>query len=108
MSDIKEKIFETEITSQMGRKFVFSLLPHLENEWFKFTSNLNDLGTNWDVIVRNNTEVMIISDPIVVQNEKYGVMSLTKVLCFGKTKLDGDSLSISPWLPTHTLFSIEI
>lgn len=46
---------------------------------FKFSSDLEKIGLEWDVSLANGTYVELISDPIEITKEPYGVLNLIKV-----------------------------
>ena len=48
-------------------------------EAFRFSSDLEKIGVEWDRAIRNGTYVEVISDPIVINKEPYGTMTVVKI-----------------------------
>lgn len=48
-------------------------------EAFRFCSDLEKIGKEWDRAIRNGTYVEIISDPIELNKEPYGKMTVVKI-----------------------------
>lgn len=64
----------------MNQRFLYSNPDALENDWLRFSSELEKIGKDWDVQIRNNTEVIFIEGPIYLTTEKYGIIQVAKVM----------------------------
>lgn len=75
------------------------------DEVFSFSSTLEKMGAEWDCSLKNNSIVIIISEPIQIDSPKYGKMWLTKI----KANMASDFHLIMGefWVPTITLVDIE-
>lgn len=48
-------------------------------EAFRFSSDLEKIGVEWDRAIRNGTYVEVVSDPIEVTKEPYGTFKVLKI-----------------------------
>jgi hypothetical protein len=91
---------------QVPTKFIFFNPSGEKDEPFSFSSDLEKIGTEWDVRVKNGTFVEPISEPVQIDRPKYGgIISVIKV----KADVADDYHTIIKefWIPTMTLVSIE-
>jgi len=58
---------------------MFFKQPGEKGDSFNFSTDINKVGSEWDVSIQNGTYVDIISDPVTIDNYKYGIISLIKV-----------------------------
>jgi hypothetical protein len=87
-------------------KFMFFNIMGEKDESFKFSSDLEKIGTEWDVEIRNGTFVEPISEPTEIDRPKYGGMiSVIKIRADVAT--DYHTIIKEFWIPTITLINIE-
>jgi hypothetical protein len=60
-------------------KWIFSHPDAKKDQLFKFSTDLNKVGVEWDVSIKNGTVVDVISDPVTIDSDKYGTVELIKV-----------------------------
>src|ERR1700677_4735615 len=90
------------LTSLIGKIVLFSMEGGGEDEVFGFSSTLDKIGIELDVCLHNNTQVLVISEPVVIDVAKYGgLISVTKI----QTNVAADYHTIIQefWVPTTTL-----
>ena len=83
MSDASVPVNDSVLVDcHIGKRVVFihSDFPDDKNRSFSFSSELEKIGIENDCFIKNHTEVMIISDVIIIASSKYGLMHLLKVL----------------------------
>lgn len=59
--------------------YMFFKLPGEKGHAYRFSSDLEKVGSEWDVEIQNGTGVDIISEPVTIDNPKYGIISLIKI-----------------------------
>lgn len=64
---------------QVYNKFMFFNPDGELGEPFKFSTDLDKVGLEWDVVIPNGIFVDVISSPVEISSEKYGVISLVKI-----------------------------
>jgi len=71
---------------------------------FNFSSNIEKIGIEWDVSIKNGSYVSIISEPIEVDHPKYGILSVIKV----KADVAADYHTVIKefWVPIDYLYVI--
>lgn len=94
-------IFENEVdniqlTSNVGRKFIFLVPGRPNDEMFRHSSKLEDIGVNWDCTLKNNTEVIVVSDAVGLDIPKYGKIEVIKVMA-----------AQAQWVRSENLFPSE-
>lgn len=72
---------------------------------FKFASDIEKIGIEWDVAVENGTFVEIISDPIEITRPQYGKMTLVKIKADVAT--DYHTIVREFWVPTMCVYKVE-
>lgn len=72
---------------------------------FKFSSDLEKIGIEWDVAVENGTYVEVISDPIEITRPKYGTMTVVKIKADIAT--DYHTIVREFWVPTMCVYKVE-
>lgn len=104
MSDtaVKDKPKSSTFESNIGKRYILSKVYNLENECFKFSSSLEEIGYSWDILIRNNTEVMLLSDPVIIERELYGKISVSRVM----VKSAEGSMDFA-WVRTEEIFPID-
>jgi hypothetical protein len=97
-------IFNTFI-HMSDRKALFSRPDGDDDQMFTFSSTLEKLGEEWDCSLKNNSLVLVISDPVNLVHTKYGRMTLIKI----KANMTHDFHTIIGefWVPTIFLADIE-
>jgi hypothetical protein len=60
-------------------KYRFFKSPGEKGDSFNFSTDLYKIGSEWDVSIQNGTGVDIVSDPVTIDNPKYGLISLIKI-----------------------------
>ena len=73
------------MTFVIGAGAHFVMLGFKTDRVINLSSKLEDIGINWDVEVKNNTPVIILSDPIKVVSPKHGEMEVIQVCSDDKT-----------------------
>lgn len=53
-------------------EFVFFKKPGEKGDLFRFSSNLEKIGIEWDVEIQNGTYVEMISNPVSIEKKPYG------------------------------------
>lgn len=87
-------------------KFIFFTPSGSRNERFKFSSDLEKIGMEWDVSIQNGAYVDKISEPIEISRAQYGgIISVVKVKADVST--DYHTIIKEFWIPINTLISIE-
>lgn len=67
------------VKSNIGKRGIF-LFPDTElGKTFSLSSTLEKVGVEWDRKLKNNTEVVILSDPMEVKRKRYGTLSVVKI-----------------------------
>jgi hypothetical protein len=87
-------------------KFIFFNPAGGKDEAFSFSSDLEKIGTEWDVRIKNGTFVELISDPVQIDRPKYGgIISVIKVKADVAT--DYHTIIKECWVPTCAIVPIE-
>ena len=72
-----------------------------EGELFSYSSELEKIGSEWDVRCPNGIYVEIVSEPMIIDRPKYGgIISVTKIRADVAT--DYHTIVKEFWVPTHT------
>ena len=91
---------------QIPTKFIFFNPSGEPDEVFKFSSDIEKIGLEWDVGIQNGTYVDPISEPVQIDRPKYGgIISVIKVKADVAT--DYHTIIKELWIPTCSLVSIE-
>ena len=85
--------------------FIFFHPNGAEGESFRFSSELDKVGIEWDVSIKNGTYVEIISDPIEINRKPYGALSLTKIRADIAT--DYHTIIKEFWIPSSCIVKTE-
>jgi hypothetical protein len=94
------------LNTLIGKKVLFFNTMGTENELFGFSTTLDKIGVELDVSLRNNTQVLILSEPLEINVPKYGgVISVTKIRADVAT--DYHAIIKEFWVPTATLSEIK-
>jgi hypothetical protein len=86
-------------------KHIFFNPAGTADEIFKFSSDLEKIGSAWDVAIRNGTNVEIISDPVEISRPRYGVITVVKVKADVAT--DYHTIIKELWIPTACIVELE-
>lgn len=93
------------LNSLIGKEVLFFHPAGAEDEVFGYSSTLDKIGHELDVKLRNNTIVMVVSEPVVIDVPKYGgLISVTKIKADVST--DYHTIVVEFWVPTITLVEI--
>ena len=84
---------------------VFFNSAHPKGQLLKFATDLEKIGLEWDVEIRNFSCVNIISDPIDINTPKYGDMTVVKVQ--GDVATDYHTIIKEFWVPTVCIFKLS-
>lgn len=60
-------------------KHIFSHPDGPDGKPYRFSSDLEKIGLEWDVSIKNGTYVEVLSEPLDIQRPKYGPISVVKV-----------------------------
>lgn len=94
------------LTSLIGKQVLFLMQGGAEDEVFGFSSTLDKIGIELDVGLKNNTMVLVLSEPVVIDVAKYGgLISITKIRADVST--DYHTIIMDFWVPTTTLVETE-
>jgi len=69
-----------ELDTPIGKNAYFIYPNGKPDEMFKFCSELDLIGHTWDVVLKNNSRILVLSEVVTHHTEKYGEMKLLKVL----------------------------
>lgn len=72
---------------------------------FKFSSDIEKIGIEWDVAVKNGTLVDIISDPIEITRPQYGTFTVVKIKA--DVAIDYHTIVREFWVPTMCVYKVE-
>src|SRR5271170_5361906 len=107
MSEVKEPLIEEVLSdSPIGRKYIYRRPGAGKDEYLRLSTDINKIGSSWNCFVKNNTTVIVLSDPVMLTTETYGIIALTKVMAHG---LSWERLPtiLMPWIQTDHLFLVE-
>jgi hypothetical protein len=68
---------------------------------FNFSTDLNKVGLEWDVAIRNGTGVDVVSEPVTINHTKYGTINLVKIKADIAT--DYHTIIKEFWVPTSCI-----
>jgi hypothetical protein len=75
-------------------------------EPYRFSSDLEKIGSAWDVSIRNGTRVEVISDPVDISRPQYGgIISVVKVRA--DVADDYHTIIKEFWVPTICVIELE-
>jgi hypothetical protein len=63
----------------MHTEFMFLKSPGETDTSYKFSSDLEKIGSEWDVEIQNRTYVEIIEGPIKIEGTPYGALEVFKI-----------------------------
>lgn len=86
-------------------KFIFFHPDGETGKPFRFSSDLEKVGKEWDVSIKNGTYVDVISGPVEISSPKYGILTLVKVKADVAT--DYHTIIKEFWVPTSCIISAE-
>jgi hypothetical protein len=93
------------LNSLIGKQVLFFNHSGDDNQRFGYSSTLDKIGHELDVSLKNNTVVLVISEPVVIDVPKYGGMiSVTKIRA--DVSEDYHTIVMEFWVPTITLVEI--
>jgi len=71
--------FEAYSNTHVGKRALFVIPNYPDYYVFKFSSDINNIGSTFDRIIKNVTEVIIISDPEKLTTSLYGNIAVIKI-----------------------------
>ena len=71
---------------------------------FKFSSELEKIGLEWDVSLQNGAYVDVISDPIEITRPQYGTFSVVKIKADVAT--DYHTIIKECWVPAMCIYKV--
>jgi hypothetical protein len=86
--------------------FMFFNIRGDTDESFKFSTDLEKIGTEWDVEIKNGTFVEPISEPVEIDRPKYGGM-ISVIKIRADVAHDFHTIIKEFWIPTSTLINVE-
>lgn len=89
----------------MFTKFLFFKEGHGEDESFSFSTDLDKVGSVWDVSIKNGTFIDVISDSVTIDSPKYGMITLVKIKADVAT--DFHTVIKEFWVPTSCVHRVE-
>lgn len=86
-------------------KYVFFNPSEKKGHMFRFSSDIEKIGLEWDVSLANGSYVDVISDPIQINRAPYGDMSIVKI----KADVAADYHTVVKefWVPTMCIYKVE-
>lgn len=91
---------------RLPTKFIFFNPTGEQNQPFRFSSDLEKVGTEWDVSLRNGSYVEPVSEPVDISRPQYGgIISVIKVKADVAT--DFHTIIKEFWIPTIALVPLE-
>lgn len=75
-----------------------------KNEPFRFSSDLEKIGSEWDVVIQNGTGVDVLSDPVEIERKPYGKLSVIKIIADVAT--DYHTILREFWVPTFCVVKL--
>lgn len=63
---IRDDVDEKLCDSHIGRRCMFIVLNESKDKIFRFSSTLEGIGNQWDTVLKNYTEVILLSEPIEI------------------------------------------
>ncbi len=87
-------------------KFMFFKLPGEKGDLYKFSSDLEKIGLNFDVQIQNGTYVDVISEPMEISRPKYGgTISVIKIRA--DVAIDYHTVIKEFWVPINCIMKVE-
>ncbi len=87
-------------------KFIFHIPSENPDVAYKFSSDLEKVGIEWDISILNGTYVDVISEPIEIERPQYGgLIRLVKVRADVAT--DFHEIIKEFWVPENSVHKIE-
>lgn len=84
-------------------KFIFFVPNEPPDMIYKFSSDLEKIGTEWDIRIKNGTGVDVISEPIEIDRPKYGGL-ITLVKIKADIAMDYHEIIKEFWVPVSCIF----
>jgi len=105
--NIKEPYIVDQLSDgPVGKEYLFYNSNKDENEYFSYATDLSRIVGGHDVCIKNNTKVLVLSEPVLLNN-KYGSISVTKVLAYCGIKSSKTFSFAQPWVLTEYLKEIK-
>jgi hypothetical protein len=93
------------LDTKIGKEMLFQPPLSTKGDLFAFSSSLEKIGYEWDVELQSGTYVLVISEPVEINREKYGgIISVTKIQANVAT--DYHTIIKEFWVPTISLVEI--
>jgi hypothetical protein len=86
-------------------KYIFLHPDGYEGKLFNFSSDLEKIGIEWDVSIRNGTYIDVISEPIEITRPQYGAISVVKIKADVAT--DYHTIIKEFWVPITCVVKVE-
>ncbi len=86
---------------------MFFKLPGEKGDLYRFSSDLEKIGIEWDAQIQNGTYIEIVSEPIEITRFKYGgTLSVVKIKADVST--DYHTIIKEFWVPINCIIESEI
>jgi hypothetical protein len=97
-----------ELRSNIGKEYIYRLPHEKPDALLRLSTDLDQIGYKFDINVRNNTRVILLSDPVVIARPQYGNISVTRVMApgFKRNVPVPTPIVAAVWAPTEFLFLI--
>lgn len=86
-------------------KFMFFHPDGEMGKSFNFSSDLEKIGSEWDVAIQNGTYCDVISDPVKIERPKYGIISVVKIKADIAT--DYHTIIKEFWVPVTCIIEVQ-
>jgi len=82
-------------------KYMFFHPDGYEGKSFRFSTDLEKVGVEWDVAIQHGTYVDVISEPIEIHRPKYGAISVIRIRADVAT--DYHTIIKEFWVPVNCI-----
>ena len=72
---------------------------------FSFSSDLEKIGLEWDISIKNGTYVDVISEPLQINRKLYGTISVVKIRA--DVAQDYHTIIKEFWVPVHSIIKLD-
>ena len=93
------------IGNSLMSKFIFFKLPGEKGDAYRFSTDLEKIGLQWDVTIQNGTYVEVISEPLEITRPSYGTISVLKIRA--NIMPDYHTVIKEFWVPAYCVLEIE-
>jgi hypothetical protein len=69
---LDDQIDEITDDTNVGKWMIFVVPNHPAETMFNFSSDIDQIGIDWDCQLQNHTKVWVVSEPTTIYREQYG------------------------------------